>query len=527
MEERVTKLKILKLAENQGHGNARRQGLWNCTHELVALMDADDISVPGRFERQLEMFQRSPEICAAGGQILEFTGSPDEVVGMRKVPRRDAEIKAYLKRRCPFNQMTVMLRKEAAEQAGGYLDWYCDEDYYLWIRMLQQNAVFANSGESLVYARAGNEMYGRRGGWRYFQSEARLQNYMRSAGILNGITFIENICLRFVLQLLLPNGIRSRIYRFLREKNIEKAGIPGKAGFETPPEPRPQEPEKKYPPFSVLMCVYGGDHPEYFDMAFASIVEQTVKPSEIVLVVDGPVPEATEKVIEKYKSILGSNLEGGGVKLSQVRLKENSGLGIARRAGLAACTHELVALMDADDISCPRRFEKQLARLGLEPEVSVIGSNIAEFVKTPAQITGMRCVPEQDSEIKEFLKTRCPFNHQTVLFKKSDVQKAGGYVDWYYDEDYYLWIRMFQAGMKFANVPEVLLLFRGGKEMYKRRGGWSYFQSERKLQDYMRDAGIISRRLHVWNVAKRFAVQVLMTNGMRELAYRVFAREKR
>ncbi len=63
--------------------------------------------------------------------------------------------------------------------------------------------------------------------------------------------------------------------------------------------------------------------------------------------------------------------------------------------------------------------------------------------------------------------------------------------------------------------------------MYKRRGGWSYFQSERKLQDYMRDAGIISRRLHVWNVAKRFAVQVLMTNGMRELAYRVFAREKR
>lgn len=335
MREDGTVLKIIRLLENKGHGNARRQGLWNCTHDLVALMDADDISVPGRFEHQLEMFVKSPELAVAGGQILEFTDSVDFVVGMRKVPEQDSEIKSYLKRRCPFNQMTVMLRKAAALQAGGYLDWYCDEDYYLWIRMLQRNAVFANSEETLVYARVGTDMYQRRGGFRYFKSEARLQNYMRSARIISGITFVENICLRFVIQVLFPNRIRSWIYRFMREKNTlgeaalateaekdtagkAKKDMAGKAEKDTAGKAEKDMADKKekikkdYPPFSVLMCVYGGDNPEYFDTAFASIVEQTVAPSEIVLVVDGPVPEDTEKVIEKYKNRLKPVVEGGG-----------------------------------------------------------------------------------------------------------------------------------------------------------------------------------------------------------------------
>lgn len=269
--------------------------------------------------------------------------------------------------------------------------------------------------------------------------------------------------------------------------------------------------------FSVSMCVYGGDNPEWFKAAVDSILNQTVKPNEIVLVVDGPVPPELDIII--------AELENSSL-FKVVRFAENQGHGNARRRGLECCENNIVALMDADDISAPDRFEKQLAFFENDPELSIVGGNITEFVETPDNIISRRIVPQADSDIKKYLQKRCPFNQVTVMFKKSDVQRVGGYIDWYCDEDYYLWIRMYLANMKFANSPDILVNVRVGKDMYQRRGGIKYFKSEAKLQKYMLKNKVIGFGTYLLNVLKRLILQVLMPNRIRGYIFKKFAREK-
>lgn len=267
--------------------------------------------------------------------------------------------------------------------------------------------------------------------------------------------------------------------------------------------------------FSVSMCVYGGDHPAWFSAAVDSIVNQTVKPDEIVIVVDGPVPDELGAVLARYE-------EKPTFKI--IRLPENHGHGYARRIGLQSCSFDLVALMDADDISLPDRFEKQLPYF--DGEVDIVGGNIAEFVGEPTNIVGRRIVPSDDGQIKAYLKKRCPMNQVTVMFKKSAVEQVGGYIDWYCEEDYYLWLRMFLAGMRFANVPDILVNVRVGEEMYGRRGGLKYFKSEAKLQTYMLKHRVIGLGRYLLNVAERFVIQILMPNRIRGWVFKKLARSR-
>lgn len=277
--------------------------------------------------------------------------------------------------------------------------------------------------------------------------------------------------------------------------------------------------------FSVSMCVYGGDHAEHFDAAIESIINQTVKPSEIVLTVDGPIPAEIEGVIQKYKSML----EEGNTYLKIVRLDTNRGHGEARRICFENCSFSLIALMDADDLSVPDRFEKQIAYFNEHPEVSVVGGNITEFISTSdskdiSKKAGQRIVPCNDHEIKEYMKKRCPMNQVTVMFKKADVAAVGGYIDWYCEEDYYLWLRLAKAGKTFGNVSENLVNVRVGEEMYQRRGGMKYFKSEARLQKYMKDNQIIGQLRYSMNVGERFILQVLMPNKLRGWIFQKLAR---
>lgn len=268
-------------------------------------------------------------------------------------------------------------------------------------------------------------------------------------------------------------------------------------------------------PFSVSMCVYGGDNAEHFKLAVDSILQQTVQPDEVVLVVDGPVPSSLESVIIEYDKLPCFKV---------IRLKENQGHGIARRTSLENCTYDIVALMDADDISVPTRFEKQLSALSSDLSLSIVGGNISEFVDLENHIVGYRNVPSSDEDIKEYLKKRCPMNQVTVMFKKKDVNEAGGYIDWYCEEDYYLWIRMCLKNMRFLNIPEVLVHVRVGEEMYRRRGGFRYFKSELKLQKYMLKNKVIGFPTYFINISKRLVVQILLPNRLRGWFFRKFAR---
>ena len=268
--------------------------------------------------------------------------------------------------------------------------------------------------------------------------------------------------------------------------------------------------------FTVCMSVYKNDSPTDFTEAINSVYKQTCPPDEIILVIDGPIPNSIEKTIDMIKRTIPI--------LRIVPLDKNMGHAVARQTGLNAAKNELCAVMDADDIAVPNRFEKQLKAFSDHPDVSVVGGIINEFIGDPNNIAGIRLVPENDSEIKEYLKSRCPMNLVTVMMKKSDVMDVGGYLDWYCEEDYYLWIRLALSGYKFYNIQENLVNVRVGDEMYRRRGGKKYFVSEARLQRYMYQKGIISCPRMLYNVVIRFIVQIAMPNKLRGWVFKKFAR---
>lgn len=271
------------------------------------------------------------------------------------------------------------------------------------------------------------------------------------------------------------------------------------------------------PKFSVCMSVYINDNPVFLSAAIHSIYKQSVPPSEIILIQDGPVREGVTQEIESLKKKIPI------LKVS--KLEKNIGHAGARQKAMEMASYPLIAVMDADDLSVYNRFESQLAIFQKFPEVAVVGGLIKEFVDTPSNIVGERVVPESDKEIKTYLKSRCPMNLVTVMYRKMDIEAVGGFVDWYCEEDYYLWIRLALKGYQFYNIQDNLVNVRVGKEMYQRRGGLKYFKSEAKLQAFMLKNDLISFPRYFVNICIRFVVQVVMPNKIRGFLFQKLFRK--
>ena len=270
--------------------------------------------------------------------------------------------------------------------------------------------------------------------------------------------------------------------------------------------------------FSVVMSVYKNDDPVHFRRALDSIINQTVVPSEIILVVDGPVPMGIMKSVTEYQNKHRF--------LKPIFLEENQGLGNALKIAVENASNELVARMDSDDISVPDRFEKQLMQFKNDKQLSIVGGHITEFIGEENHIVGRRVVPTEHEDIERYLRSRCPFNHVTVMFRKSSVLQSGNYREWFWNEDYYLWVRMYEAGCRFSNIDATLVNVRVGPDMYRRRGGLRYFRSETALQRYMLRKRLIRFDQYVCNVTVRFVLQVLTPSRLRGHIFRQFAREK-
>lgn len=180
--------------------------------------------------------------------------------------------------------------------------------------------------------------------------------------------------------------------------------------------------------------------------------------------------------------------------------------------------------MDSDDISRSDRCERQLAVFRDHPEFSLVSGIVEEFSDTIDHVTVRRIVPEQQADILAFAKKRNPFNHPCIMYKKSDVEAAGGYQDFYLLEDYYLWIRMLQQGFIGYNLQEPLLWMRSGSEMYKRRGGWKYVESQRKLFAYMSKSGFISQTDY-WVQSMVRLVGAVMPNWLRKILFKNILRK--
>lgn len=227
--------------------------------------------------------------------------------------------------------------------------------------------------------------------------------------------------------------------------------------------------------FSVLMSVYFKDNPGSFDQCLKSIWDfQTVKPSEIVLVKDGPLPPSLELVIENWLQRLG------GV-INIVELIVNNGLGSALNIGLSHCSNEWVFRMDADDFSLPNRFETQIEYINNNSDIVVLGGQILEFCENLERVSSRKEVPLMLEDIKRYSQYRCPFNHMTVAFKREAVSSLGGYHHHLFMEDYNLWLRVLARGYNVANLPDILVHVRAGSAMFQRRKGIEYLKSEKQL----------------------------------------------
>ena len=264
--------------------------------------------------------------------------------------------------------------------------------------------------------------------------------------------------------------------------------------------------------FSLLMAVYAGDQPGFFRQAFlSSVVEQVRRPDEVVLVQDGPVSPELQTCIDELCA-------ASPVPVKRVLMLENGGLARALEAGLKACTYDVVARMDADDISLPDRFAVQLPQI--EAGADLVGSALLEIGEDEHDVVGVRTPPTQPDVIARTARLHDPFNHPTVVYRRDAVTAAGGYEHLPLMEDYWLFARMIATGARVSNSPQALVKYRVGAGAYARRGGRNLWRAELVLQSRFLRSGFITRREYLRNVALRGSYRFVPA-ALRQRAYRM------
>lgn len=231
---------------------------------------------------------------------------------------------------------------------------------------------------------------------------------------------------------------------------------------------------------SVLMSVYAEEIPAHFDEAMQSIWDnQTRRPDEVVLVVDGPVSTELRTHIINWKEHIGE-----AMKL--LWLSHNEGTGRAKQQGYYRCNGDFIAIMDTDDRSVPERFSWQLACFKQHPELMVVGGQVREFMSNSDgtyTVIHRKHTSVTGQEIMAFSKHRNPFTHVTLMIRREAMERIGGYKHHLFMEDYNLCLR-FLATLgpdRVMNMAEVLVDVRIDNGMFRRRSGWRYVKSEWQL----------------------------------------------
>lgn len=211
---------IIRLAENVGIGAAMSIGLASCKNELVAKMDADDIAIFDRCEKQLKRFIEEPRLTVLGGFISEFIVDSDEPYAIRAVPVDNEGIRQFAKRRQPFNNVTVMFRKSSVEAVGGYRPLRRNEDFDLYIRLLNEGYYCENLPIILVYVRSDESAMKRRGSLATLYGMVQSRWYAYRLGYSSIIDFVVCIGAQVFLTVS-PVWLRKKIYEKVLRKKID------------------------------------------------------------------------------------------------------------------------------------------------------------------------------------------------------------------------------------------------------------------------------------------------------------------
>lgn len=253
--------------------------------------------------------------------------------------------------------------------------------------------------------------------------------------------------------------------------------------------------------FSVLLPIYQKEKPKYFEESLQSLINQTRKPNQVVIVKDGELTNELEEIIKKYQKENPNLIKIYGYK-------NNKGVGYALQQGVLQCDYEYIARMDSDDIAKQNRFEIQMQYIEQNPEIDILGSYIKEYDETMQKEISIRKVPLTKQEICKKIGKQSPFNHSTVILKKETVIKVGNYKPQIM-EDYDLWVRMCYNNCKMLNIPEILVKFRTSTKMYKTRSGIKYIKGMLKIQKSMLEKNIINKKQYIKNLFLRSAVAIM------------------
>jgi glycosyltransferase involved in cell wall biosynthesis len=249
---------------------------------------------------------------------------------------------------------------------------------------------------------------------------------------------------------------------------------------------------------SVLMAVHAGEKPGNLDSALESVFTQTLRPEEVVLVEDGPLGAGLDEVVLKWKG-----RESGALKV--IKTARNAGLARALNTGWKHCSGDLIARMDSDDVSLKGRFARQADFLRKNRDIDAVGGYSDERNGDLTRIIAVRKAPCRHEEIVSLMKHRNPMNHATVMLRKASLESVGGYPEEMIKmQDYALWAKMIMNGARFANIPEVLVIFRAGEGFVERRGGLEYFKYDIAIMRYLRESGFIGFTVFLMNLFVRF-----------------------
>ncbi|AWW44043.1 glycosyltransferase [Polynucleobacter paneuropaeus] len=268
--------------------------------------------------------------------------------------------------------------------------------------------------------------------------------------------------------------------------------------------------------FTVLMAVYRNDDVALFNQAVHSVFANTLLPNHCLIVVDGPVTKALDIAIASLEKTYSPSIQF-------LRLTQNLGLAQALNAGIEQIHTDWIVRADADDINLPNRFLELATAIKDHPGLDLLGSHILEIDQEGKPIA-IREVPILEAGIRQFAKTRNPFNHMTVAYRAEAVMECGGYPNVYLREDYALWCQFLSKQKKLLNIPQVLVHATAGKNLYARRGGWKYAKAEWEMQQLLVATGLKSAGRAFIDGLLRSAI-FMLPSSIRGFVYQHFLRK--
>lgn len=218
--------------------------------------------------------------------------------------------------------------------------------------------------------------------------------------------------------------------------------------------------------FSAILPIYKGVNFHTFKKPFESIINQTLKPNELLVIFDGPVKSNIRELIKEY--------QGKYNFIKIINFPSNRGLGYVLNRAVKLCKNKYIARCDADDISKKNRFKKQIEFLIKYPKVDVLGTNIIELFDN--KFYSKKKMPYNHDDIIKKINFRNPINHSSIIFKKKKLVQSGNYKEMFYFEDYYMWFRMIKKGCYFKNMSDYLVYMNVDENFYSRRTGLKYFK---------------------------------------------------